>query len=256
MRRTITLIAALWLAATLTLACADDDDTPPAPPATVPALAATETPLPAAITIDAPAAGETLTVPFEVSGGANVFEAALVVDVLGNAAGLVLCRRHVQATSGTGTPGTWSATMAFPPPEEDAAVTIRAFDYSARDGSEENVVERAITVLAEQPNIVIESPRCSDVVRPGAMLVVRGNAQVFEAALSVELRDASGAAFLTQSVLADSGVERSPWSATLDLSSLPEGSGLYDLVAYSHSAEDGSIINEFAVPILVQTPSP
>lgn len=254
MGRLIIATAALLLAATLAFACDDDESTPPA--ATMPTPAATETPLPAAITIDALATGETLSVPFEVSGGANVFEGALVVDVLGNAAGLVLCRRNVQATSGTGTPGTWSAVIAFPPPPVDSPATLRAFSLSAKDGSEQDVVERAITISSDQPNIVIESPRCSDVVRPGAMLVVRGNAQVFEAALSVELRDASGATFLAQNVLADSGVERSPWSATLDLSGLPEGSGLYDLVAYSYSAEDGSIINEFPVPILVQVPSP
>jgi hypothetical protein len=253
--RARSILLAVSLALVLA-SCGDDDDpTPTASPSetaapTAEATADTEP----AITIDAPADGATVQVPFEASGTANVFEAALTIDVLGNAAGSVLCQRHIMASSGSGTRGTWAATLAFPPPEVDSPATFRAYSFSARDGAMENVVERAIVVSAERPNIVIESPSCNDEVAEGSTLTVSGMAQVFEAQLRVEIRDAAGTALLTQDVLAASGVEYSPWTATFDLSSAPVGVGFYDVVAFSHSAMDGSVINEFPVPIIVTSP--
>ncbi len=203
----------------------------------------------AAIEIYQPAEDATVGVPFTMSGGANVFEAALTIDVLGNAAGLVLCRRHVQATSGTGTPGTWEGMIAFAPPATPSPVTLRAYSFSAMDGSMENVVERSVMVSNERPNIVITSPACAEEVGPGT-LAVTGMAQVFEAVLFVDIRDAGGAVLLTQRVMAAGGTEFSPWTATFDLGALP-GAGFYDLVAYNLSARDGAIENEFPVQIAV-----
>jgi hypothetical protein len=191
-------------------------------------------------------------VPFTVSGTANVFEGALTVDVLGNAVGLLSCTRHVQASSGTGTPGTWEGVIAFPPPDTASPITIRAYAFSAQDGSMEHLVERSVTVSDERPNIVITSPRCGDEVAAGSTFTVTGMAQILEAALSVDVRDASGAALLTQNVMAGSGVEFSLWTATFDLGALPAGTGFYDIVAYTHSPRDGSVIDEFPVPIVVR----
>ncbi len=257
--RAMMLFPALLLIAAGAIACNDDDDGDVTPTAVVTSAAtaaaspsAVATPGDAAITIDEPALDATVRVPFAVSGGANVFEAALIVDVLGNAAGLVLCRRPVQATSGTGTPGTWETTIAFDPPPADSPVTLRAYSLSPRDGAPINMVERSLTVSAEEPDIVIESPACNTEVPSGSTLAVAGNAQVFEAALTVELREYfSGAVVLTQNVTAASGVERSPWSATFALDAAAVPVGIYELVALSFSAMDGAPENIFAIPIEV-----
>ena len=74
---------------------------------------------------------------------------------------------------------------------------------------------------------------------------------MFEAALVVELRDASGTALLTQNVMAASGTEESDFTANLVLpATLP--SGFYDLVAFDHSARDGAVENEFSMQIVVE----
>ena len=202
------------------------------------------------ITIDAPVEGSTVGVPIPVSGTANVFEGVLQVALL-DPAGATVCQRRVQATSGTGTQGTWETTVAFPPPAAAQAMTLRAFDYSAKDGSEENIVTRGVTVSSDLPRIVIETPRCNATFGPTAAIEVTGTALVFEAALTVELRDAFGRAFLQQHITATSGTERGTWAASFDLSQLPAGGGPYDIVAYDLSAADGSVENEFSVPISI-----
>ncbi len=101
------------------------------------------------------------------------------------------------------------------------------------------------------PAIVIESPRCNSTFGPTAAIEVTGTAQVFEAALTVELRDAFGRSFLQQHVTATDGIARGTWAASFDLSQLPAGGGAYDIIAYDLSARDGSVENEFAIPITV-----
>ena len=193
--------------------------------------------------------GATVAVPIDVSGEADVFEAALTVDVL-DASGIRLCIRHIMATSGTGTPGTWAATMAFPPPPAAEPVTVRGYSFSAKDGSIVNLVKRNVTVSSHRPAIFITSPACGATVAPGVTLAVQGRAAVFEAALTVELRDASGTAVVTQNVMADSGTDESDFSAALAIpATLP--SGFYDLVAFDHSARDGAVENEFAIQVEV-----
>ena len=245
--------APLLCLALLAAACGDDgdeDSTPTSAPvatATPGAAAPTSTPAgDAAISIELPPA---VQVPFDVTGDANVFEAALTVDVQ-DSSGDTLCIRHTMATSGSGTPGTYSATMAFPPPDADTAITVRAYSFSARDGSIENLVERNVTLSPVHPNIFITSPACGATVAPGDTLEVAGRAAVFEAALTVELRDASGAVVSGQNVMAASGVEESDFSASLAIPA-DAPNGFYDLVAYTHSAEDGSVIDEFPVQIVV-----
>jgi hypothetical protein len=48
--------------------------------------------------------------------------------------------------------------------------------------------------------------------------------------------------------MAASGVEYSPWSTTFDISTLPP-SGFYDIVAFTHSPQDGRVIDEFPIQI-------
>ncbi len=209
--------------------------------------AGASTTTPAAISIDAPAPGSTVKVPISVSGQADVFEGVLQVQLLATD-GTVLCERKVQATSGTGTPGTWETTMAVPPPNAPEDAVIRAFSRSARDGSDENVVTEPVHATTDVPAVVILTPTCNADVAVGVPLKVTGTASVFEAALSLELRDPDGRVVSTQSVTADAaGPARGNWSATIDISALAAGN--YELTAFDLSARDGSRENEFTIQL-------
>jgi hypothetical protein len=203
-----------------------------------------------AITISTPAPDATVAVPFSVSGEANTFEAALTIDAQ-DASGMTACVRHLTASSGSGTPGTWEGVLAFPPEEDPLELTLRAYSQSPADGSMINLVEVPITVTPDRPLIVLTSPRCGDVYQPGGLLILTGTANLFEAALTVELRDSSGTAVVTLPVTAEECCEESQFNATLtvpaDLSA-----GFYDVVAYSLSAQDGSVENEFPVQVEVR----
>nr|RZI37285.1 hypothetical protein BJQ95_00275 [Cryobacterium sp. SO1] len=191
-----------------------------------------------------------VTIPVTARGTAATVEAALVIDLL-DEAGQTLCVRHLTATSGSGTPGTWQSDLAFPPPENEEEVTLRAYQLSAEDGSETNVLERSLTLTPERPPIIITTPACGASVAPGGTLEVTGRAMVPEAQFTLELRDPAGAAVLTQQVLAASGTDESDFSSTL---SVPAGlaGGFYDLVGFDNSLKDGSVQYEFPVQLLVQ----
>ncbi len=255
----VRMIAGVVLVAgsSLLMACGDDDDAEPTPAATTTASASTVTPgtTPAAtapatlITIDIPPEGAHVSTPIELSGTANTFEAALTVDVL-DATGDALCARSIMATSGSGTPGTWATTLDIPPPDAETPVTLRAYEFSAMDGSIINLVERDVTLSTERPPLFITSPECGATVAPGSALVVEGRGVVFEAAFNLELRDAAGTAVATASGMAG-GTEEMPFSVTMTVPT-DAPNGKYDLVAFSFSAEDGSVQNEFSVQIFVQ----
>ncbi|MDJ0333930.1 Gmad2 immunoglobulin-like domain-containing protein [Salinibacterium sp. G-O1] len=185
-----------------------------------------------------------------MSGTSNTFEAALTIDAIG-ASDETLCVRHIMATSGSGTPGTWASELAFPPPEAGEAITLRAYELSAKDGSIINLVEREVTLTADRPPIFITSPVCGAAVAPGSTLAVTGRAFVFEAQFTLELRTASGVAVVSQHVYAERGDQESDFTAILAIqSALPIG--LYDLVAYSTSAKDGSPQDEFSMQVQVR----
>jgi hypothetical protein len=75
-----------------------------------PSARPTAVPTPAPIVVEIPAAGDTVTVPFTVSGTADVFEAQFVLDLL-DASGTVVVHQQVTASSGSGTRGTYSTTV-------------------------------------------------------------------------------------------------------------------------------------------------
>jgi hypothetical protein len=211
------------------------------------AATAASTAQPPNISIDVPAANANVRVPIDVRGTATVFEGVLFVQLQQND-GTLLCERRVQSTSGTGTP--WQTTIAVPPPVSATGATIRAFSRSARDGSEENDVTRQITAAPDAPAIVILTPACNADIAAGTGLRVTGNASVFEAALSLELRNADGVVVASQPVMADAGAPaRGNWNATVSISSLP--AGLYELSAFDLSARDGSRENEFSIPLRI-----
>ena len=192
-----------------------------------------------------------MTVPLEADGTANTFEAALTVDAI-NAAGDILCMRRVTATPSSGAPGVWQAVLGFAPQgDTEEPITLRAYEESAEDGSIINLVERQLTLSAEHPAIFLTSPVCGDVVAAGGPLAVQGLATVFEAALTIELRDAAGNAVFTHNLMTAEGGVESPFG---EIVTLPAGLtvGFYDLVAFNVSAMDGSVENEFPVQVEVR----
>jgi hypothetical protein len=202
-----------------------------------------------AITIEYPLAGATVPVPFVANGTANTFEAALTIDAV-DGSGMQMCVRHLTATSGSGTRGTWQGMLAFPPEEDPLAVTMRAYAFSARDGSMVDLVEFPVLISPERPDIIVTNPRCGDVYEPGGLMLLTGTAAVFEAALTIELRDGRRA-IMSLPVTADECCIESQFTARLTLPS-DLSSGFYDVAAYSLSAMDGSVENEFVVQIEVR----
>lgn len=202
-----------------------------------------------AITIDLPAEGATLAVPFMVSGTADTFEATLTIDAI-DQTGLTMCVRHLTATSGSGTRGTWEGMLAFPPEEDPLPVTLRAYTHSPVDGAMTDLVERPLTISTERPDIIVTNPRCGDVYPVGTLIRVLGTADLFEASLVVELRNSSGTPVVTLPVTAEECCVESNFSSTLTVpADLPPG--FYDLVAYSLSPQDGTQENVFAVQVEV-----
>jgi hypothetical protein len=208
------------------------------------------------ITIDEPAFGAMVSVPFRIDGTANVFEATLTVQIF-TESGRLVCQHNITG-GGSGTRGPWSTIMAFPPlepPPGNGAVpmVIHALNYSAADGSEQNVVTRDVNVSGERPVNVIDAPRCSAEVAPGAALAVAGTTRAFEGMLRVELVDGAGSLLVGQTLQATSGVGEASWSTTLMVPAYLQ-TGLYRLVAFDYNGRDGARENEFAVPIEVRSP--
>lgn len=85
------------------------------------------------ILIEKPLAGDRVSRSFMVSGTANVYEARLVVE-LQTTSGTILVRRHVSATSGSGTRGTFSAIVVLPTGLRQAVAVVVVYTRSAKDG--------------------------------------------------------------------------------------------------------------------------
>lgn len=92
-----------------------------------------------AILVEDPLPNQTVTSPLKATGTSNTFEATHQLQLL-DASGKVLSESFVTATSGTGTRGTWERDLEFFI-ETGGPGTLRAFVLSAKDGSEEDVVE-------------------------------------------------------------------------------------------------------------------
>jgi hypothetical protein len=90
-----------------------------------------------AILVESVGPGDELTSPARVRGTANTFEATLNLRLL-DADGEVLHDDFATATSGTGTRGTFDVTIEF---DAQGPGTLVAYEHSAEDGSEINVVE-------------------------------------------------------------------------------------------------------------------
>jgi Immunoglobulin-like domain of bacterial spore germination len=97
-----------------------------------------------AISVDSPAAGATVSSPLRVRGSANTFEATLELEVRSDE-GEKLAAAVVTATCGTGCRGTFDEELGFDPGDAEA-ITLVAFERSARDGSRINVVRVPLEV--------------------------------------------------------------------------------------------------------------
>ena len=91
-----------------------------------------------AILVESPTPGSVVTSPLRVRGTANTFEATLNLRLL-DASGKVLYDDFTTATSGSGTRGTFEQTIPFTI-SKDGPGTLVAYERSAADGSETNVV--------------------------------------------------------------------------------------------------------------------
>ncbi len=83
----------------------------------------------ALIFVRTPARGSTVSSPVHLAGTADVFEATFQIEV--HADGKLLTAKTITASSGSGTRGTWSATLDLPPGD----VTLLLYEASAKDGS-------------------------------------------------------------------------------------------------------------------------
>ena len=88
------------------------------------------------ILVEQPLPGDTVRGTIVVRGTANVFEARLVVEL--RAGGVVLARKLVSASAGTGTRGTFSTRIATRAPARPLTVVV--YSRSPKDGAQINVV--------------------------------------------------------------------------------------------------------------------
>jgi len=93
-----------------------------------------------AIFVAEPQRDSTTPSPVHASGTADVFEGTLAVDVWSN--GRRIRTQTIQATSGTGTRGTWKATIAVPP----GPAKLDFYEPSAENGQHLHATTVALTV--------------------------------------------------------------------------------------------------------------
>lgn len=91
-----------------------------------------------AILVENPAVGDTVSSPMRLKGTANVFEAVFQMRLV-DANGKVLAKGMVQATSGTGTRGTFSTPVLFAPTTPTGTLVV--YEVSMKDGSHINVIK-------------------------------------------------------------------------------------------------------------------
>jgi germination protein M len=97
-----------------------------------------------AIFLDSPPPGDIVTTPLHLIGTANTFEAAFTIDIV-DASGNVLTEQHAQATSGSGTRGTFDITVPYKVAQQQAGKVV-LFEVSAKDGAKTNQVEVPVTL--------------------------------------------------------------------------------------------------------------
>lgn len=210
---------------------------------TAPAATATQT----AIVVTAPHSGDEVKVPVAVAGNASVFEATVSVAIENADGSKTFCQTVSTASEGAPGRGSFEAQLAFPPPSSAEEGRVRVYSVSPKDGSVQNLVSVPVTISAEQPAIVVDSPLCGAEVK--SPVTISGTASVFEAALVVVVKDSLGQELARANVLASNSVGG---TFSQDLSfSLPGGSENGTIEAFNVSPRDGSTINVFSVPVML-----
>ena len=92
-----------------------------------------------AILVESPLPYQTAPSPIRVTGTANTFEATFQYELV-DAAGTVIARHFVTATSGSGTRGTFDVTIPYPAGHAGPGKLV-VYESSAKDGSRIHVVE-------------------------------------------------------------------------------------------------------------------
>ena len=97
-----------------------------------------------AILVESPLPFADVTSPLRLTGTANTFETAFRVN-LTDGEGLIVYDEPAQATSGSGTRGTFDITASFDVPRPGVGSVI-VFEESAKDGSRTNLVEIPVEI--------------------------------------------------------------------------------------------------------------
>lgn len=92
-----------------------------------------------AILVESPLPGQSVESPVTVRGSANTFEAMFRITIT-DPEGLILVEKSAQASSGTGTRGTFSVEVPFTTARSGLGAVICA-ELSPKDGKPTNVVE-------------------------------------------------------------------------------------------------------------------
>jgi hypothetical protein len=201
-----------------------------------------------AITVDSPSIGQQVFSPVRVSGTANVFEGTVNVRIL-DSNGHELARTFTTATCGSGCRGDYSVSIKYQVDHQQSG-TVEVLDYSARDGSPENVVDIPVILSPSNdpasPAIVVSSPK------PGATIsspvTVSGTADVFEAQFRIRILDESGHVLADVPVHASCGTGcRGTFSVKVSfhVSHRQRGS----IWAFDYSPKDGSMIDLVKIPV-------
>jgi len=92
-----------------------------------------------AILVESPLPFQTVARPVRITGTANTFEATFQYELL-DAAGKVIAKHFVTATSGSGTRGTFDVTIPYPAGPAGPGKLV-VYENSAKDGSRIHIVE-------------------------------------------------------------------------------------------------------------------
>ncbi|MBD0330858.1 MAG: Gmad2 immunoglobulin-like domain-containing protein [Thermoleophilia bacterium] len=91
-----------------------------------------------AILVESPLLDQAVSSPLRMSGSANTFEATFQVEIV-DARGRVVAEDFVTATSGSGTRGTFEASLPFEVDRPGGKLVV--YEASAKDGSRLHEVE-------------------------------------------------------------------------------------------------------------------
>lgn len=96
------------------------------------------------ILLEGPAYGGRIANPARFTGTANVFEAVFWVTIV-DGDGLILAEHRVQATSGTGTRGTFDVTIPYDTPTDGRGAVITWY-HSPKDGTRVDIREYPVRI--------------------------------------------------------------------------------------------------------------